>query len=249
MDDKLLLSMLQYIYLQTDFTLAGQRIIDTLAEITNSERGNLFTVAPNMTLSHNPRISSLTNEHFTPQMVMNTAIIERRKIVNADEIIDDYLEMHNPQSLFCAPLIHNDDVLGAVWLENGDYGLSNLDVLLNHASVMLVRLSSYKKLERSLYDANETIAEQKKQLQEAQLNIHRILENDSQTKLNTRLSKREISILQMLADGQNLNQIAPKLGIRPPTVSNQISRLSEKMGAKTRHQMMAMAGFFKIIKV
>ncbi len=248
MDDKTLFDTLKYLYTEKHLEPASQYMVDTLVEITNSERGNLFIIMSNLVISHNPRIFPLTDEHEIPQSIMTTAMIKRYKILNASEISDKYFEVHNPKSIFCAPLIHKD-VVGAVYLENGAYAIEKLDILLNHASPILAHLTSYKKLENSLYEANEIIAKQKKRIQEAELNIHLILANDPQIKLDFHLSQKEVFILQSLAKGKFLNQIAENLDVSSPTISNQITKLAKKMGAETRYQMIAIAVFYKIIKL
>jgi DNA-binding NarL/FixJ family response regulator len=44
------------------------------------------------------------------------------------------------------------------------------------------------------------------------------------------LTQRDLEILRLLAEGNNLNQIADALGIAYKTVANTLSRIKEKLG-------------------
>lgn len=56
-----------------------------------------------------------------------------------------------------------------------------------------------------------------------------------------KLSRREIDVLGLIAEGQDNRHIAASLGISPYTVRIHVVSLMAKLGARTRAQAVAMA--------
>ena len=59
--------------------------------------------------------------------------------------------------------------------------------------------------------------------------------------VSERLTKRELEILQLLADGLRYRQIAEQLFISPRTVGTHIEHILSKLGARSRAQAVAVA--------
>lgn len=55
------------------------------------------------------------------------------------------------------------------------------------------------------------------------------------------LTRRELQVLRMLADGRSQQQIAGDLVISPKTVATHIERVLEKLGVRSRSQAIALA--------
>ena len=62
------------------------------------------------------------------------------------------------------------------------------------------------------------------------------------------LTRREITILQLLADGLTLRQVGTSLGISHRTVESHITKLYRKLGVKTRVQAMAQGASLGLIE-
>ena len=68
-------------------------------------------------------------------------------------------------------------------------------------------------------------------------------DNDGETSLTpvTRLSRRELEVLRLLAQGMPTQQIADTLAIQPITARNHITRLLSKLGVDNRLQVVVYA--------
>lgn len=62
------------------------------------------------------------------------------------------------------------------------------------------------------------------------------------------LTRREITILQLLADGLTLRQVGTSLGISHRTVESHVTKLYRKLGVKTRVQAMAQGASLGLIE-
>jgi DNA-binding CsgD family transcriptional regulator len=56
-----------------------------------------------------------------------------------------------------------------------------------------------------------------------------------------RVSRREVEVLQLIAEGQSTREIARRLWITEETVKTHVRRLLDKLGARTRAQAVAVA--------
>ncbi len=63
------------------------------------------------------------------------------------------------------------------------------------------------------------------------------------------LSAREIEIVNCLAEGKTNKEIARNLGTSPHTVRNQVSRLSQKVGARNRTQIVSLTALLQQKKI
>ena len=57
----------------------------------------------------------------------------------------------------------------------------------------------------------------------------------------SKLTRRELEVLRLLADGRNQKQIAGDLAISPKTVGTHIEHILEKLGVRSRSQAIALA--------
>jgi DNA-binding NarL/FixJ family response regulator len=61
------------------------------------------------------------------------------------------------------------------------------------------------------------------------------------------LSKRELSIAQLLANGKTFEEIASQLNIEPSTIRTYKARIYQKLGVITLHDFLAKAKLYKLI--
>ena len=61
-----------------------------------------------------------------------------------------------------------------------------------------------------------------------------------------KLSKRELSIAQLLAQGKTNDEIASALNIETSTIRSYKTRIFQKMGVSTLHQFLSKASLYKI---
>jgi len=71
--------------------------------------------------------------------------------------------------------------------------------------------------------------------------------NKNTGNLPDKLSKRELSIAQMLANGKSIEEIANLLQIEPSTIRTYKGRVFQKMEVTTMHEFLAKANLYKII--
>lgn len=63
------------------------------------------------------------------------------------------------------------------------------------------------------------------------------------------LTGRERQVLELLADGQTMRQIATRLGISPRTVETHVAKLYRKLGARTRVQAVSRAATLGLVEL
>ena len=63
------------------------------------------------------------------------------------------------------------------------------------------------------------------------------------------LTPRQAAVLQALADGRNVKEIAVSLGVCPPTVWTHVRLARIRLGAKSLYQMMVIAASQEYVKV
>ena len=62
-----------------------------------------------------------------------------------------------------------------------------------------------------------------------------------------RLSKRELSIAQLLANGKTFDEIAAQLSIESSTIRTYKARIFQKMDVSTLHDFLTKAKLYKLI--
>ncbi len=64
-----------------------------------------------------------------------------------------------------------------------------------------------------------------------------------------KVSRREMQVLQMLAEGLTASQIALQIGVKPRTVRGYVARLKVRLGAQTGQQLLARAVALGLLKL
>ncbi|HEV7780706.1 MAG TPA: response regulator transcription factor [Chitinophagaceae bacterium] len=97
--------------------------------------------------------------------------------------------------------------------------------------------------------ALQTVLVQKKQYLDDE--FRGILAEDFLTKSPSnpieKLSKRELSIAQLLANGKNFDEIATQLSIESSTIRTYKARIYQKLQVNTLHEFLAKAKLYKLI--
>jgi len=110
----------------------------------------------------------------------------------------------------------------------GHPGMEELEIAMHHIRVfirgqMLV-----------LHVFEDVRAQRGSELIGARLNALRMRET-----IPGPLTRRELDVLRLVAEGMSSGELAGRLGIRPATVRNHVSRILRKLGAKTRAEALA----------
>jgi two-component system, NarL family, invasion response regulator UvrY len=97
--------------------------------------------------------------------------------------------------------------------------------------------------------ALQTVLVQKKQYLDEEFRM--ILAEDFLTKSPSnpleKLSKRELSIAQLLANGKSFEEIASQLTIEASTIRTYKARIYQKLQVTTLHEFLAKAKLYKLI--
>jgi DNA-binding NarL/FixJ family response regulator len=70
--------------------------------------------------------------------------------------------------------------------------------------------------------------------------------NKNSSNLLEKLSKRELSIAQLLVHGKSFEEIAEQLDIEPSTIRTYKGRIFQKLEVTTLHEFLAKASLYKI---
>jgi DNA-binding CsgD family transcriptional regulator/GAF domain-containing protein/tetratricopeptide (TPR) repeat protein len=142
---------------------------------------------------------------------------------------DPYMNRMRPRSLLCMPVLYPDNRNGVVYLENNltadAFTADRLEVL-DMVFSRMVYLKSFQRGE----EANEAINEKSKTIQVK-----------SHPPLVESLTKREMEILRLIADGQSNKEIGLQLEVTEGTVKNHALNIYGKLQVKRRVQAIAKA--------
>jgi predicted ATPase/DNA-binding CsgD family transcriptional regulator/GAF domain-containing protein len=135
---------------------------------------------------------------------------------------DPYMNRMRPRSILCMPVLYPDNRKGVVYLENNltadAFTADRLEVL-DIVFSRMVYLKSFQKRE----EANEASNEKSETIQVK-----------SHPPLVESLTKREMEILRLMADGQSNKEIGRKLEVTEGTVKNHALNIYGKLQVKRR---------------
>jgi predicted ATPase/DNA-binding CsgD family transcriptional regulator/GAF domain-containing protein len=135
---------------------------------------------------------------------------------------DPYMNRMRPRSILCMPVLYPDNRKGVVYLENNltadAFTADRLEVL----DIVFSRMVYLKSFQRG-EEANEVSNEKSETIQVK-----------SHPPLVESLTKREMEILRLMADGQSNKEIGRKLEVTEGTVKNHALNIYGKLQVKRR---------------
>jgi predicted ATPase/DNA-binding CsgD family transcriptional regulator/GAF domain-containing protein len=143
--------------------------------------------------------------------------------------LDPYISRVRPRSILCLPVLYPDNRVGAVYLENNltadAFTADRLEVL----DMVFSRMVYLKSLQRQ-GGVNEETGE-----------ISEMIQVKSQPTLIESLTKREMEILHLMADGLSNKEIALLIQVTEGTVKNHAINIYGKLQVKRRVQAITKA--------
>jgi signal transduction histidine kinase len=179
-----------------DWRQTLQAVLDAFIKITAAERGMVLTLnadgEPQVELTCNaPHIPFTADDVKFSRSIVHRAFDEKSPVLSTNAQIDPRFEgsesiiAYGMRATLCVPLIHKDETLGAIYLDNrmraGVFtkeDMENLNVFANNAAIALYNAQEHQKTDQALAERMRelTILQEMMRDLNASLHFNRVME-------------------------------------------------------------------------
>ncbi len=187
------------IYASLDWRKTLQAVLDAFITLTGAERGLLFVLDadnhPQVEMVRTASHTSFSETDITySRSVVQQTLEKRSAILSSNAQVDprftesDSIIAYGLRSILCAPLIHNNQVLGAIYLDNrartGVFtpeDMATLSAFANNAAVALYNAQTHQKTDQALAEKIRelTILQEMTRDLNASLHFNRVMERST----------------------------------------------------------------------